>query len=552
MSENTRKTETKPDFILTKGGVMIIGSELIGEKMTAIICEVLAADHIFEPTDLTTIVLRNDGYPIDVDTTQVFGMAFADTHSISINLEQCWGSACKTAAKDDKKLSFMGILWINVLQSLGHEMDHLALATADREIYEAMRRDEEGVVELEKSGTESATSMIIQMAKKFDIEMPAPSEMGWLGTKWMELHTTDTTKDLKWVIKARKMVEEGIVYTEPENDISISTFREFVKLAHDANCKDGLWEQATTPVDLIAHLDNGVVEVIKAEPVQEVRVDTVTPEDEKVETITVELPAGDGVMQMAAAATFIAAADAADEDMVDDVPFDGATRMTDGVDSEGQPTIVMETAVEGVPLPEPIAQQQAAVAAAATTAVPPTQPAATTYTPNNLPPEVMAQTMRSVYLSLYAHLFTKCGWRQNPQTGRFFFANPGAVLEGVNIQHILTQMGAANFIMEYDTLNAAGQFAAETCQGMIRGYLTSKQGLPAYSIYLNIGGRRIKRSFLPQNPEKRNAQSAYTKSADEAGQGHVIAWVFKDEAADNAPFKEKCAVKIYDNIYEAF
>ena len=88
------------------------------------------------------------------------------------------------------------------------------------------------------------------------------------------------------------------------------------------------------------------------------------------------------------------------------------------------------------------------------------------------------------------------------------------------------------------------------CQGVIRGYLTSKQGLPAYAIYLNIKGQRIKRSFLPQNPEKRNAQNAYTNAAEEAGQGHMVAWVFKDEVADAAPFKEKCAVKIRDNAYE--
>ena len=90
------------------------------------------------------------------------------------------------------------------------------------------------------------------------------------------------------------------------------------------------------------------------------------------------------------------------------------------------------------------------------------------------------------------------------------------------------------------------------CQGMIRGRTTSKQGLPSYAIYLNIGGRRVKRSFLPQNPEKRNAQNAYTNAANDAGGGHMIAWVFKDEVADGAPFTEKCAVKMYDNQYEVF
>jgi hypothetical protein len=123
------------------------------------------------------------------------------------------------------------------------------------------------------------------------------------------------------------------------------------------------------------------------------------------------------------------------------------------------------------------------------------------------------------------------------------------VLEGVNIQSVLTQYGADNFIMEYDTLDAEGKYAAEMCQGMIRGRTTSKQGLPSYSLYLNVNGQRIKRSFIPQNPEKMT-NNAYTKSADEAAGGHMIVWVFKDEVADGAPFSEKCAVTIKDNVYE--
>jgi len=30
----------------------------------------------------------------------------------------------------------------------------------------------------------------------------------------------------------------------------------------------------------------------------------------------------------------------------------------------------------------------------------------------------------------------------------------------------------------------------------------------------------------------------------------MIVWVFKDEVADSASFKEKCAITIKDNVYE--
>ncbi len=203
-----------------------------------------------------------------------------------------------------------------------------------------------------------------------------------------------------------------------------------------------------------------------------------------------------------------------------------------------------------VPLPAPVAAQAAVMAGAAATGAPPVQEVPTTYTPNSMDGAAMAGCMEAVWKILYHHTYTKCGWQPNPQTNRFMFTNAAAVLEGVNIQHILTAFGADNFIMEYDTLDAEGKYSAELCQGMIRGRTTSKQGLPSYTLYLNIGGQRVKRSFIPQNPEKRDAQNAYTKSAELAGAGNMIVWVFKDEVPDAAPFNEKCAATIKNNVYE--
>ena len=210
------------------------------------------------------------------------------------------------------------------------------------------------------------------------------------------------------------------------------------------------------------------------------------------------------------------------------------------------PAAVPTVEVEAAPLPT---QVSAPLAAAAATGVPPAAGPTTTYTPHNLSPETQAAAMKAIWQSCYAHIFSKCGWQQNPTTGRFYFANAAAVLEGINIQHIITQLGAENFIMEYDTVNGQGQYAPEQFQGMLRGKMTSGIGLPSYVLYLNINGQRIKRSFLPQNPEKMT-QNAYTKSADEAAGGNMIAWVFKDEVADSAPFSEKCAATIKNNVYE--
>ena len=158
--------------------------------------------------------------------------------------------------------------------------------------------------------------------------------------------------------------------------------------------------------------------------------------------------------------------------------------------------------------------------------------------------------MKAVYQFCYHHIFTKCGWQQDLQTGKFFFAKPAAVLEGVNVSGVIEQLGAHNLVMEYDTANAQGQFAAETFQGMVRGHVTSKTGLPRYTLYLNINGTRVQRTLIPQNPAKVNAQGQASQSAIEAQTGHMIMYVMKGEAPNNASFMEKCAVIIKDNDFQ--
>ena len=534
----TNATETsEAGFILTKSGVMIVGEHLLGDKLLGVMCAAI------KQTDglhgLCNLTIHGDNFPIE-NGAPVFGMAYADTNSAAINLEHCWHRACKKAHEGEVNLSFMGILWVNLLSTLAHELDHLTIATNDRELYETQRLTEDGKEELEDSAKGAGEPMMIELAKLYDIEPPSAGDFGWFSAKFMELFSNESTKDLEWVIKAREDLEAGIFYAEPENNIEIKTFREFVKQGFDDAGHSEGWDQPTTAVNLLALMDNGVVEEFKAEPVVEAVAETVVLE-------TADTPADAMVMVANATGMFVGAGETAPE--ISDAALQA---LMDAPNPQPiTPAVVDPGAAEptDVPLPAAVAAAAATTTAAAATATPPAKETPTTYAPNTIAPEVQAAVMQSVWKLLYHHVFTKCGWQQNPQTGRFMFTNAGAVLEGVNIQSILTQYGADNFIMEYDTLDAEGKYAAEMCQGMIRGRTTSKQGLPSYSLYLNINGQRIKRSFIPQNPEKMT-NNAYTKSADEAAGGHMIVWVFKDEVPDNAPFSQKCAVTIKDNVYE--
>ena len=538
MAEQTQqaveaKAESNKDFMLTKDGVVIVGEEYLGNKLTGLVLEMVKqyAEHV------SVLEFRIDNYPQDAEGA-VFGMAFADTHSAAINLEHCWHRACKTAAKGEENLGFLGLLWINVLSAVGHELDHLGMASSDREQYELMRMDADEVAKLEETASDEAMKLIVNLARKFDTEIPAAEDFGWFGLKLQELFITDTTKDLDWVKLTQKQIEDGIVYSEGEGK-ECKTFRQFVQLAH---ASDENWdEQSVLHVDLVSHLAGDIIAVNLSD----------APKVAEVAEQIVEEPLAEATAAVDGDALFVAPADDGEGIVVDDdTPGPEAVEMPAAVGAAVQATLPgME--VEAVPLPQPVAAEQAAVTAAAATAVAPAQEVKPALPQCNFDLNMAPALLEALWKRLYHHVFTKCGWQQNPQTGRFFFSNAAAVLEGVNVSDIIQHFGADGFIVEYDTINAQGQGPLpEVCQGMIRGHLSTKQGLPVYHVYLNINGNRIKRVFTPQNPEKMGANNAYSKTAIEAQTGHMIAWVWKDEANDNAPFNEKCAVKIVDNNYE--
>ncbi|TEU00620.1 MAG: hypothetical protein E3J23_01945 [Candidatus Stahlbacteria bacterium] len=102
--------------------------------------------------------------------------------------------------------------------------------------------------------------------------------------------------------------------------------------------------------------------------------------------------------------------------------------------------------------------------------------------------------------------------------------------------------------MEYDTLNASGHRQPEECKGHIRGIVfnkTNQHGIPAFAIYLNINGMRVKRTLISQNPAKVNSAGQYSPKALEARAGHAITWIMSEDES------KKFIAVIRDNIYEA-
>lgn len=529
------KTKASDEYVTTKTGVMIVGAELLGRKLLNILGAMIDMN---EEDKLSSVIIRDDNYP-QQDGEPVFAMTYADTYSICINLQRCWDHACEVSEKGEHKLGFMGVLWIDILCSIGHEMDHIRLASKDRSLYEKYRSTEKGNKALEEVANESAKNDIVKMVKKYNLEIPAANGFGWCGIKLMELFTDEKTKDLDWVIRAQRMIKQGVIYDDGEEGVEIiNTFRAFVRMAyqgkHVSETEDS-GEQATIPVNLEVK-ETG--EVIKAEPVQEAKIEL----KEKIEETAVV--AQESATPSMFVASGISQNDSGYEEVYESGPGTNMSETKEVTDEFG----------DSVPLPEAVVQQQAQHASAAATGIPEVSEKPRTYTPNELSSETMKSFVEAMWKRLYHHVFTKCGWMQNPTTGRFYFSNAGAIAEGVDISDLVEYYGAENFIKEYDTVNATGQYAAEEFKGVVRGRPTSAQGLPSYDIYINVDGHRFRRRFVAGNPEKKSTQNAYTKMADYTANGNMVVFVYKSEMdhVQGATFQQKCACKIDNNKYEVF
>jgi len=139
------------------------------------------------------------------------------------------------------------------------------------------------------------------------------------------------------------------------------------------------------------------------------------------------------------------------------------------------------------------------------------------------PPAVvpnMASTIETVFRTLFWHIVSKGEF-----TNEGGYNNPGAVMEPVSITHI---PGASQVFTHMDTLDNQGKYAKNqpTTLG-IKGMLT-KENLPKYTLFLNIGGQLHRRSLVAQNPNAVDGMGQLKTWAREAQMGAKIMYVLGD------------------------
>jgi hypothetical protein len=155
--------------------------------------------------------------------------------------------------------------------------------------------------------------------------------------------------------------------------------------------------------------------------------------------------------------------------------------------------------------------------------------AAMTYEVNGVDEDQVPVIMNQVYMALYQHIFANCRLMINGQQP---FQNPDAVWQTpVDLKRI---PGAQQLIVAADITDPnTGKYNSNqpVRDGMLLGNVKKHTRIPGYGLYLNVNGRCIRRTVLPQNP---NTNGRY---APNARRGEAIMWVINEDVDRSHPHR---------------
>lgn len=480
------------------GGISIYNIQLISAKLLHII------KHIFTVMEtesgLFSLVMDGSGKPIQ-GKEPVMAMLYPDSKSAVFNLLFHFAEAQSIVTKDTKnRMSLRAVLWYNTLISIFHEIHHSKLVIASNE---AIKWTDE----LEEEATEYARGRIIELGKTCLVEMPTNEEEPLFQMGLIEWRANlETTKSkAKYVASQKRMYDKNIVCSTKLGDgetVDINSFKEFLRQSLDKKEErdDPAWDTKTTSIfvhqpDIVS--PDGTLVLEK----QEIK----TPDSIQEAIEGGDYDDGD-------------TGPSEDPDGVDDTPpanvyQPAASPQTALVTPSGQAWVNPVTAnigAEGVITPE-------AGQPANTTTAPEAAPAL------DIPVVEILAIVKAVYMRIYTHVFTKCGFNPIAPTS---FDNPDAVYEPIHIGDI---PNANKIFLGMDITDAAGARQDKVqVLDQIKGQRFKKSGLPGYWLWLNVNGFKMKRCLVPQNPNKMKSDGSPTSMAGRVRQGWAVMWVIAD------------------------
>lgn len=474
-----------PTVVETPAGLVLVwGFEHVSAKMLDVLKVVLSHDGfdmIYH--GIKSVVFRIDGFP-KVNGKSVCATFSPDVSGISINLEKTLEKTIERSM-DHPETSLLASWWIEMLLNFGHEAHHGVRWDTDRE---KLHANEGLLLEKEELLAEKyAESLISELVKEYNVEMPPIEEEVWFNSQISELF--DGKGEDLWAKTQKEMLTEKIVWRcEPKDseEVVVHTFKEFICLITKGNINSEEWSKPTVTLDNDAPTLDEQVNGKKV---------TMNATGEQKETVK---------PPPTPAATNPASSD-----------FAGGMFVDDDEDCD-----IYEEDEEYDPEPAQLVQP-------VVTAQFDNQQPHTTTQPHNM--AVLSRIVQTVYTKMYKFIFTNCGQLKNSEIG---FSNPEAVL---TTPLPLTEEEKEVFVsMNHLDVNGRWCPNVSTANGLL-GKVMSKTKLPAYEVVLNVNGTLHRRLFIPQNPGKRN-NGVLTQRALEAQSGDTIAYTKNSETNVWGPY----------------
>ena len=488
--------------------VLLANTHLLHDKMLSILAFILG-----EYGDHGTIsVVYTEEYPKTEDSENVLARFHADGQCMVVNL-LAHLEMTVDKLREGCKLSPWAYLWNNLIRTPLHDFHHAEAYRKASLIYNV----EDDTPQFENEAELYAKLMMVELAKKIDIEPPLMTEDPYFSIAMGELIEEILTSDESWAVNQKVMLEEGLVYYDSKNNIKCKTLREYFMLV-DGSESDEWQKPVMSMSDMVAEVksEQEPVQTVKAAVVDNTPLRPITGNETTVAPVTVA-----PVTMEASVEDNRANGDGGWEGPIDcfepdeGVPFNPY--------EEEDEVIVAPTAVVQAPV-----VQAPTVVPPSNTVTPVTvkQPAVDIVKQlpvHNLTVEQMKACLQAVLTRLYLHVFNKCGFTPGVDHG---FQNAAAIYEPVYVGDI---PGVSQLFVTMDTVDAQGTKILDApIDGHITGRLFKEGQLPGYHFYLNINGMKEKRSFLPQNPNKTKADGSLTAWAAQARQGNMIAMMLQE------------------------
>lgn len=540
MTENTGTATEKvaiiklvpPELI---GGIIVHGHNLVSHRLLDMIG--LFQDE-FPGSGITNIMFRNDNEPKQ-GNDPVHAKFFPEIMGLVVNLSRHLTEIYKTIEADDNRINMRALWWHTMLITLLHEWKHAIQYT--NAPLEERAFDKIFTKEAEEEAENWANTMLFELAKKPGnlLEMPDAKNcpMFWKFVKdFQDMVEGEADKDLeKWMITQKRMLDEGTIFEDTDNDQRFMSFRGYLRAISD-DPDDESWnvnegaavtaqtEAAPTPVDASGFTpENAVLSPAESEFIP-------SPDISNENDMYVDVMLEAVIQSQMNAANLNPPAPAA----------------APAVEPTSTETAPWETpAVAPQPLPTPaVTAPQAYVPEVWQNNVS-TAPVGQYNQPGNVIPSVVQvpvvtlpadqqkMIVQAIFTRLFQHLFSKCMFNPVAPTS---FDDPNAVLNyAVRIDDI---PGSEQLVLSHDfgdqaiTIGQPGSVQERQPIGNgLCGIIMKNTRLPSFSLRMNVGGLEKQWKLIPQNPNKTNKDGQLTASAVRVRQnGSAIAWVFEETA----------------------